>query len=498
MARPRIVLAGTGTGRRGPEGPKGATGPGSDITGAEIEAAKDVAVQAAADAQAVGATSDAQTANNVSTGPLTTAALSAAIGTEVGPLVPPLVVDALAADDTPALAAAAAVDAAVDGLDIVLGTDPGIPVPVSEDEWAEVVTDSAGRVSWGTKADGTLYAYRLASENLALESLDVAGSSTTSEATASLSVFTVDATGRIAEPDATDLDGHTPSWVLRNHAARTGSALLGVTCWGDSLTAGNGGTPYPTVLAGLIPVTVTNRGFSGQTSSEIALRAGGRAVYVTLTGNEIPATVTAVAATVLSTDASWQPSLAMAYAVTLDGIAGTLAKDTSQAWTFTRAEAGSVVPIDPETLAVSTQTVTPLVGQVFWAGRNNRVSAEIMRDDKGMVRTAQLLGSPYLVLGVTNGQDEPSGSAGHTNILAINAALSDEFGPNFFDVRGWLIRHGLTTAGITPTAGDATAISEDRIPPSLMSDVHHLNTAGYAAVASRIATLTTSKGWYAA
>lgn len=64
MARPRIVLAGAGTGRRGPEGPVGPAGAGADVTAAEIQAAKVAAEQAAADAEAAKVAVEAVEATN--------------------------------------------------------------------------------------------------------------------------------------------------------------------------------------------------------------------------------------------------------------------------------------------------------------------------------------------------------------------------------------------------------------------------------------------------
>lgn len=43
-------------------------------------------------------------------------------------------------------------------------------------------------------------------------------------------------------------------------------------CWGDSLTEGAGGTPYPAQLATLTGCTVNNRGVGGETSTQIATR----------------------------------------------------------------------------------------------------------------------------------------------------------------------------------------------------------------------------------
>jgi lysophospholipase L1-like esterase len=45
-----------------------------------------------------------------------------------------------------------------------------------------------------------------------------------------------------------------------------------VTAWGDSLTAGSGGTPYPTQFAALSGTTTYNRGVGGETSTQIMNR----------------------------------------------------------------------------------------------------------------------------------------------------------------------------------------------------------------------------------
>ncbi|MEI6355545.1 MAG: GDSL-type esterase/lipase family protein [Verrucomicrobiota bacterium] len=42
--------------------------------------------------------------------------------------------------------------------------------------------------------------------------------------------------------------------------------------WGDSLTFGHGGTPYPEQLGALTGITTLNRGINGETSTQIAAR----------------------------------------------------------------------------------------------------------------------------------------------------------------------------------------------------------------------------------
>ncbi|MFB2552868.1 hypothetical protein [Ensifer soli] len=60
-----------------------------------------------------------------------------------------------------------------------------------------------------------------------------------------------------------------------------------IVAWGDSLTAGG----YTTAAGALFspPRAVLNRGVGVQTSTEIAARQGGRAILLTLDGDEIPA-----------------------------------------------------------------------------------------------------------------------------------------------------------------------------------------------------------------
>lgn len=54
--------------------------------------------------------------------------------------------------------------------------------------------------------------------------------------------------------------------------ARLDNSLTPIYGWGDSLTEGSGGTPYPTTLQSLTTFTVTNKGVGGDTSTQIKTR----------------------------------------------------------------------------------------------------------------------------------------------------------------------------------------------------------------------------------
>ena len=62
--------------------------------------------------------------------------------------------------------------------------------------------------------------------------------------------------------------------------------------------------------------------------------------------------------------------------------------------------------------------------------------------------------------------------------MALNAILSNTYGPHFIDVRKWLVDH------YNPgQPADVAAFNGDYLPPSLISSYPHLNPAGYNLVA---------------
>lgn len=181
-----------------------------------------------------------------------------------------------------------------------------------------------------------------------------------------------------------------------------------LACWGDSLTAGAGGTPYPTVLLSLSPaLTVYNGGVGGYTSVQI---------------------------------------LSNEFLVNLDKLA----------W-----------------------------NHVLWSGRNDLyvvgTNVTIANIDATVSSIPKRKG--YLVLSVLNASGEGTGTATHSNVLAINGYLEATYGVRYLDVRAHLI------ALYNPSDPQDVIDKNNDVPPtSLRSDAIHLNTAGYSAVASYIYT----------
>jgi hypothetical protein len=363
-------------------------------------------------------------------------------------LIGPVAADIIANDSTIRDAATIAVANELEDLDVVLHTDPGAPRTVPD--WThngkvvkQFTMDNSNRVPWILYVDGTFY-----------------------------------------PPLGGDSGGGSST------------AVTGVDARGDSMTAAfnGGGTAYPETMAGLITVPVDNNGITGYTSTEIATAANALDVYVSAASDSIPASGP-VTVTVTPTG-TWRAGYARNFPGSLAGVDGTLSKSTSEVWTFTRTTYGSAVALPKETLFRAGARSVGRKARIWWAGRNNPTSSTVRRDALAAATEAAMRNAPFLCLSLFNAQNEPEGSGEYNAIIARNAELAADHGPNYYDLRGWMIRNGLDAAGKTPTSADLTAISEDRIPPSLMSDVLHLNADGYRIVGQRLAALTTSKGWY--
>lgn len=72
------------------------------------------------------------------------------------------------------------------------------------------------------------------------------------------------------------------------------------------------------------------------------------------------------------------------------------------------------------------------------------------------------------------------------DIADINAALAEEWGDNFLDIRSYFLTEGLEAAGITPTEEDLANIERGEIPASLLSDGLHGNDHFYRLLAEQV------------
>ncbi|BEM86486.1 hypothetical protein OHY99_15930 [Serratia marcescens] len=275
-----------------------------------------------------------------------------------------------------------------------------------------------------------------------------------------------------------------------------------LSCIGDSLTNGyiNGvdTDAYPFKLGALLNIPVEKRGWSGRASGDIALRMGATVVKLTVTGNTIPASG-AVVVTLVDPATGYRSGMLDNYPEgTLAGVTGTLSRSESNVWTFTRKTAGSAVPCPPGSEYLHNGYPTANDGMVItWMGRNNYESmfAEVMRDQQQFTQWITTLNKQQIVIGITNTADEPRGSANYDAIRRVNSELAAAYPGRYFDAMRYLIDHGLSDAGITPTAQDLTDISKDIIPSSLRIDNTHFNAVGYQLIANQLYQLIQQLGW---
>ena len=271
------------------------------------------------------------------------------------------------------------------------------------------------------------------------------------------------------------------------------AGVSSIVAWGDSLTASAGAssssTQYPSVAsAAFAPArSVVNQGVGGQTSTQIAARMGAQSILVTLSGNQIPASggvaVTAKNINVLfnsgtftGTQAGW-----------LSGVYGTMSTDASGNWTFTRASAGSVVPVSPDTAFVPELGAKLRARTAWlWLGRNGAQSGYTVEGDIAAA-VASLGHSRYLVGAIITSSADSAG--GISTIAARNSALAATYGTRFVDLMAAL------QAANDGSANDLADIAAGYTPRSKRSDAIHLNDAGYAVVAAAFKAAHDAFGW---
>lgn len=274
-------------------------------------------------------------------------------------------------------------------------------------------------------------------------------------------------------------DGDFPDskWV----GTKGDSASVGVlteagrlAAFGDSHfgQADGGGYTLPDLVAKLIGREVVNSGRGGEPSTGIAIRAGVTPLIVA--GGTIPATTTAVSVSATPTQTHRTDSGAWPYVGELAGIGGSLIQQGGK-WTFTRSHAGAETVIPPDTTFIPYGTATA-ADVWLWCGGNNLANYDVvMRDVESFVAACKAAGRQFLLVSLYNNGLEPQGSDGYSTILRINREWKRRWPQNYVEAREYLIANGLALVGKVATTADLQAISEDRIPPSLLADNVHLS-----------------------
>jgi hypothetical protein len=314
---------------------------------------------------------------------------------------------------------------------------------------------------------------------------------------------------------------------LLNSTIASGPAVV----WeGDSLSAQGGGTATNPAgyLAAYTLQTVATEAVGGETAEGIAARTNALPYLMLPAGGTIPASGGVVVTfTTPSGQTTWpllqtngNPALGQTFvgAIMLSGgtyVKGTLsltqpsgANTTHQAddyYTFTRTNAGAAVNvIRPAPFYVDFAEAHRGDIHILQYGRNNMVSSgedvptavnRVLAAVAAKIEYLRAARKRYLIVGVHNGTGEASGTLTYQKVVALNAALKALYGRRFVDYRTYLIAYGLSDAGITPTAGDTTAVAEDRVPPSLLTDGLHFQLVTRQILAKLVGDREYELGW---
>ena len=252
--------------------------------------------------------------------------------------------------------------------------------------------------------------------------------------------------------------------------------------WGDSLTAGSGGsgTSYPRVCASELGITsFKNCGVGGETANTIACRQGGNSLILK------PGTVSTYSLTELTDiygtpcnplrqgtgDNSVNPIYINGVKCNLS-ISQTSATDPNAKYTIT----GYNEPLIAETpVKFSGCDITAKITVIF-VGQNGPSLAERLSIIDSMVSK---INDKYIVMGLSTGST--------TSRSDEESQMLSKYGVHYFNTRNMLSKYGMAILNLTPTTSDVNEMSKGEVPSSLRSDSVHLNANGYTALGKMLA-----------
>ena len=282
------------------------------------------------------------------------------------------------------------------------------------------------------------------------------------------------------------------------------SEVTSVMCWGDSLTDGAGASDtshqYPSVLKALINannagITTSSAGIGGEGTYSIAARQGGVVVNVK------PCTIPPSGSVNIEIDKWNGLSIPLCRRggvnVTsnvdkmklnpciINGIGGTLLRDSTGNYVFTRTTDGEEVTFErPVPLLTYGHEILNDKGQVgvIWSGTNDIASngGTIEKTIQGInMMIAKLQSKKYIIVGLTS-------KTYHSDIEEKNFRLATEYKDHFVNIRDYMLAYGLDDSGIEATEQDLADIKNGEIPTSLRVDAVHGNDYFYNIVANLV------------
>jgi len=252
--------------------------------------------------------------------------------------------------------------------------------------------------------------------------------------------------------------------------------------WGDSLTAGAGGsgTSYPNVCASELGITsFKNCGVGGENANTIACRQGGNSLILKA------GTVNTYSLTELTDiyGTSCNPLRQGTGNDTVNpiyingvkcnlSISQTNTTDPNAKYTIT----GYNEPLLAETpVKFSGCDITAKITVIF-VGQNGPDLPERLSIIDSMISK---INDKYIVMGLSSGST--------TSKSDEESQMLSKYGVHYFNTRNMLSKYGMSIMNLTPTTSDVNEMRNGEVPSSLRSDSIHLNANGYTALGKMLA-----------
>ena len=252
--------------------------------------------------------------------------------------------------------------------------------------------------------------------------------------------------------------------------------------WGDSLTAGAGGsgTSYPNVCASELGITsFKNCGVGGENANTIACRQGGDSLILK------PGNVNEYSLSELtdiygtqcnplrqgSGSNSVNPIYINGVKCTLS-ISQTSTTDPNAKYTIT----GYNEPLLAETPVKFAGCDIKSKITIIFVGQNGPGLAERLSIIDSMISK---INDKYIVMGLSSGST--------TSRSDEESQMLSKYGAHYFNTRNMLSKYGMSMMNLTPTTSDVNEMSNGEVPSSLRSDSVHLNANGYTALGKMLA-----------
>ena len=252
--------------------------------------------------------------------------------------------------------------------------------------------------------------------------------------------------------------------------------------WGDSLTAGAGGsgTSYPNVCASELGITsFKNCGVGGENANTIACRQGGDSLILK------PGNVSEYSLSELtdiygtqcnplrqgSGSNSVNPIYINGVKCTLS-ISQTSTTDPNAKYTIT----GYNEPLLAETPVKFAGCDIKSKITIIFVGQNGPGLAERLSIIDSMISK---INDKYIVMGLSSGST--------TSRSDEESQMLSKYGVHYFNTRNMLSKYGMSMMNLTPTTSDVNEMSKGEVPSSLRSDSVHLNANGYTALGKMLA-----------